>query len=100
MPAGSSALRAAKRSCDHPRGQAMMHPRAVTLLLLVGCARAVSTGPASPATPTQPAAATRVWPVLTRSHVDLWLHGYAMLLRDSAKVPVFRPGYRDRVQAV
>ena len=41
-----------------------------------------------------------MWPVLTRSHVDLWLHGYAMLLRDSSKVPVFRPGYRDRVQAV
>jgi hypothetical protein len=41
-----------------------------------------------------------VWPVLTRQHVDLWLHGYAMLLRDTATVPVFRRGYRDRVQAV
>lgn len=47
----------------------------------------------------QAQAQTRVWPVLTRSHVDLWLHGYAMLLRDTSKVPVFRKGYRDRVQA-
>lgn len=44
-------------------------------------------------------APTQVWPVLTRQHVDLWLHGYAMLLRDTATVPVFRRGYRDRVQA-
>lgn len=43
--------------------------------------------------------ASQTWPVLTRSHVDLWLHGYAMLLRDTSTVPVFRPGYRDRVQA-
>jgi hypothetical protein len=44
-------------------------------------------------------AQTRTWPVLTRIHVDLWLHGYAMLLRDTAAVPVFRKGYRDRIQA-
>ena len=44
--------------------------------------------------------ASRVWPVLTRQHVDLWLHGYAMLLRDTSTVPVFRRGYRDRVQGV
>jgi hypothetical protein len=39
------------------------------------------------------------WPAVTRSHVDLWLHGYAMLLRDTATVPVFRRGYRDRIRA-
>jgi hypothetical protein len=69
---------------------------------LVSCARQVSTGtstPASTPTPTPATTAPRNWPVLTRSHVDLWLHGYAMLLRDSARVPVFRRGYRDRVQA-
>lgn len=42
----------------------------------------------------------RLWPVITRQHVDLWLHGYAMLLRDTATVPVFRRGYRDRIQAI
>jgi hypothetical protein len=78
--------------------------RKLTLLagaaLAASCARPVSTGTGEPS-PTQTPAQTqaRVWPVLTRSHVDLWLHGYAMLLRDTARVPVFRRGYRDRVQA-
>lgn len=35
------------------------------------------------------------WPVKTREHVDLWLHGYAMLMNDTTKVPYFRRGYRD-----
>ena len=65
------------------------------------CSPPVSAGSAPEPTSTQPTTtAPRNWPVLTRSHVDLWLHGYAMLLRDSARVPVFRRGYRDRVQAV
>lgn len=79
-----------------------MSVRKLTLLglALIGCARPVSTGTSEP-TPTQTQTQTqsRVWPVMTRSHVDLWLHGYAMLLRDTARVPVFRRGYRDRVQA-
>ena len=40
------------------------------------------------------------WQVVTREHVDLWLHGYAMLTRDTVQVPVFRRGYRDSLQAV
>lgn len=48
----------------------------------------------------QPGATGRVWPVLTREHVDLWLHGYAMLLRDTSRVPVFRRGYRERLEDV
>jgi hypothetical protein len=64
------------------------------------CQPAVNTGsdPAPAPTQQQPAQ-TRVWPVLTRIHVDLWLHGYAMLLRDTSTVPVFRRGYRDAIQA-
>lgn len=42
----------------------------------------------------------RQWPVLTRKHVDLWLHGYAMLLRDTATIPVFRKGYRQKIEAL
>lgn len=35
------------------------------------------------------------WPVKTREHVDLWLHGFALLAPDSAEVPLYRRGYRD-----
>ena len=34
-----------------------------------------------------------VWPVKTREHVDLWLHGFAMLQEDSTFVPFFKRGY-------
>lgn len=71
----------------------------LSLIAIVSCAPGVSTGGGAPAPAPAPNQA-RVWPVLTRSHVDLWLHGYAMLLRDTAAVPVFRRGYRDKVQAV
>lgn len=68
-------------------------------VVLTGCAtggmgsRAARSQAASEA-----AAAARAWPVVTREHVDLWLHGYAMLTRDAAQVPVFRRGYRDSIE--
>lgn len=34
------------------------------------------------------------WALKTREHLDLWLHGYALLSDDTAAVPLFRPGYR------
>ncbi len=37
------------------------------------------------------------WPVKTREFVDLWLHGFALLVDDSSQVPLFRRGYRDEV---
>jgi hypothetical protein len=37
------------------------------------------------------------WPVQTAEYVDLWLHGYAMIMNDTAKVPLFDRGYRDRM---
>ena len=59
--------------------------------LLLAASACASTGSASPSgTPggrvaePPPSAA---WPVKTREHVDLWLHGYAML-QDDAGVPV------------
>jgi hypothetical protein len=42
---------------------------------------------------------TAGWAVRTRHHVDLWLHGYALLQRDTARIPFFRRGYRDRMLA-
>ncbi len=64
---------------------------------VVACTPVVYTG-SGQTDGTRPRAAA--WPVITRSHVDLWLHGYAMLLRDTARVPVFRRAYRDTVRAV
>lgn len=34
-----------------------------------------------------------IWPVKTREHVDLWLHGFALLQEDTTFVPFFRRGY-------
>lgn len=34
-----------------------------------------------------------VWPVKAREHVDLWLHGFAMLQEDTTFVPFFKRGY-------
>jgi hypothetical protein len=39
----------------------------------------------------------RPWPVRSRYHVDLWLHGFAMLQDDTAQVPFFRRGYREQI---
>ena len=68
------------------------------LMTLAACSSA-GTGAGTPASGPTPAATAQVWPVLTRQHVDLWMHGYAMLLRDTSLVPVFRRGYRERLQA-
>jgi hypothetical protein len=73
---------------------ASMASRALLIAALAACA---STGGGSRAEP-QPKGPA--WPVLTREHVDLWLHGYAMLTRDEARVPVFRRGYRDQMTAL
>ena len=40
------------------------------------------------------------WPVRSREHVDLWLHSYALITRDTTLVPYFRRGYADRVTAL
>jgi hypothetical protein len=40
-----------------------------------------------------PAQPSIIWPVKTREHVDLWLHGYAMLQEDTTFVPFFKRGY-------
>ncbi|HEX6630761.1 MAG TPA: hypothetical protein VF048_06705, partial [Gemmatimonadaceae bacterium] len=37
------------------------------------------------------------WPLKTREHVDLWLHGYGMLQNDTSLVPFFRRGYREEM---
>jgi hypothetical protein len=46
--------------------------------------------------PAQPVA----WAVGTREHVDLWLHGFALLLDDTSRVPLFRRGYREEMRTL
>jgi hypothetical protein len=40
------------------------------------------------------------WPVRTQFHVDLWLHGFAMIQDDTTTVPFFRRGYKAEMNAL
>lgn len=83
---------------------------ALTGLLLSGaCAGGVSPSPDPAPNPTGTPRATpagpvplveAAWPVRSREHVDLWLHSYALLTRDTTLVPYFRRGYADRVSTL
>lgn len=68
---------------------------AAGLCLTIGLAACA--GPQRATDPLRPVSVGPKWPVKTREHVDLWLHGYALLLEDSASVPLFAHGYRDLV---
>jgi hypothetical protein len=46
-----------------------------------------------PGPTTEPTSPSIIWPVKTREHVDLWLHGFAMLQEDTTFVPFFKRGY-------
>ncbi len=69
--------------------------------ILAGCATTGLSPSATPVGSGAPASAsTASWQTITHEHVDLWLHGYALLSRDTASVPLFAPGYRERVSAL
>jgi hypothetical protein len=40
------------------------------------------------------------WRVTTEEHVDLWLHGFALLTSDTGHVPFFARGYKQEVQGI
>ena len=72
------------------------------VVALMGCAASLACassgggsaeGPAGGALPVS----TAVWAIKTREHVDLWLHGYALLQDDTTRIPYFQRGYRDRM---
>ena len=72
------------------------------LVLAAGCSGLVgaNTQPAAepapaPLTISQEVIGQTPWPVKTRYVVDLWLHGYAMLIADTSRTPAFRRDYRD-----
>jgi len=71
---------------------------ACAVLFAVGCAGLGGSG--TPSTDTAPAASSAPvspWTVKTSYVLDLWLHGYAMVQRDTTQVPFFRHGYRQIV---
>ena len=80
----------------------MRPPRALCAvalaLLLAGCAGAG--GSAAERAAAQPPRPEQNWPIRTRYHLDLWLHGYAMVQQDTTLVPYFRRGYRDQLIAI
>jgi hypothetical protein len=40
------------------------------------------------------------WSIATREHVDVWLHGFAMITEDTTLVPYFRRGYRAEMNGI
>ncbi|MBL8998202.1 MAG: hypothetical protein JNL44_12890 [Gemmatimonadetes bacterium] len=68
---------------------------ATVALGAAGCAGTQST--AAPLTRAEPGVQ---WPVKTREHVDLWLHSFALLMDDTATVPLFARGYRDQLTVI
>ncbi|MFL5504158.1 MAG: hypothetical protein ACJ799_09145 [Gemmatimonadaceae bacterium] len=76
-------------------------------MLAVACAGAVVGGCASTGGGTTTGGADQtvsrpdvIWPIKTREHVDLWLHGFAMLQEDTTFVPFFRRGYSTNMTVV
>ena len=67
--------------------------------LIAGCATAGTTGDPSPSEGVgqNPVNPTEAWAIKTREHVDLWLHGFAMITDDTTLVPYFRRGYRTQM---
>lgn len=67
--------------------------------LVAACATTTGGGAGGPvttggvSTPDQTTQPGIVWGIKTREHVDLWLHGFAMLQEDTTFVPFFRRGY-------
>ena len=62
---------------------------------------AADTTPAVPAVPAPPLVRAPVvaspWPIRVREHVDLSLHGFAMLQADSTLIPYFRRDYHTQL---
>ena len=66
---------------------------AAGMALLAGCATTGGTG-AGTTQDQIPATPPSEWPINTYEHVDLWLHGFAMIQDDTTLVPFFRRGYK------
>jgi len=80
-----------------------------TMFAVAGCASTGSATPQGTPGPT-PAGSTTApanggqsrapsWRLATLEHVDLWLHGFALLTSDTGHVPFFARGYKQRIIA-
>jgi len=80
-----------------------------TMFAVAGCASTGSATPQGTPGPT-PAGSTTApanggqsrapsWRLATLEHVDLWLHGFALLTSDTGHVPFFARGYKQRIVA-
>ncbi|HEY4216632.1 MAG TPA: hypothetical protein VGM67_05810 [Gemmatimonadaceae bacterium] len=72
---------------------------AVRRAFAIGAAFLV-TAAASTTLGAQAATASAGWHVATLEHVDLWLHGFAMLTSDTGKVTFFARGYKQQMTAL
>jgi hypothetical protein len=80
----------------------MVIPRALRAvvaapLIVALMALTVARAPAAAQSSLPGASTADRWPVKTREHVDLWLHGFALISDDSSLVPLFRRGYREEM---
>ena len=69
---------------------------ALTACASVGGTSTESTDPSG--TSGQASVPATDWPVRSRQHVDLWLHGFAMIQDDTTQIPYFRRGYKADMQ--
>lgn len=67
-------------------------------MLCIGCATGLGPGSAGGAVNGAAGAPAAGWSVTTHEHIDLWLHGFALLTGDTARVPLFRRGYRQFIR--
>lgn len=76
------------------------HLQTLGALALAACA---SAGPGEPLPAPAPVVAGQpavAWAPGTRQHVDLWLHGFALLSSDTGRVPLFKRGYAARIAEI
>ena len=85
------------RSRARSRARATAAFTALTVALTVALTLGACAGTQTSAAPLRPVVRGPQWPVKTREHVDLWLHGFALLMEDTSAVPLFERGYGERV---
>ena len=97
MRAARCALRG---RAGHHRPAGRIAAIGLVALLVSACATVPQSAPADTTSAMQGVTrASAPWGIKVREHVDLWLHGFAILQRDTARVPFFERGYAQRYLA-